>query len=280
MTVLHTAASALVTGGGTGIGRHIAERLVRDGYQVTIVGRREGPLRSTQAALGDSVSIAIANVTSESEVALAVQQADARAPLKVAILAAGTGSAYSEVTSTPLRAWRRVLATNLDGAFITLRSSAITIAKNGGGSIVAVSSIAAVKPHPGMSPYAVSKAGLEALITNGANELGRDGVRVNAIRAGVVESDMTSGLYRDDAFAVRQLDETPLGRLGSAVDLAEAVSFLVSPQASWVTGVCLPVDGGNHLRGMIATGQPGLARGIEDAAARLTRDTDGGSLLA
>ncbi|MDI9979796.1 SDR family oxidoreductase [Rhodococcus sp. IEGM 1307] len=279
MTVPEVAASALVTGGGTGIGRRITERLIRDGYQVTIMGRREGPLRSTQAALGERVSIAVGNVTSESEVALAVQQADERAPLTVAVLAAGTGGAHSEIVSTPLRSWRRVLSTNLDGAFITLRSSAETIARNGGGSIVAVSSIAAAKPHQGMSPYAVSKAALEALITNGANELGRDGVRVNAIRAGIVDTDMTSGLYRDNAFVVRQLDETPLGRLGTAADLAEAVSFLVSPQASWITGVCLAVDGGNHLRGMISTGQPGLDKSIDDTAL-FRRDTDGGSLLA
>ncbi|EME17629.1 short-chain dehydrogenase/reductase SDR [Rhodococcus triatomae BKS 15-14] len=127
-----------------------------------------------------------------------------------------------------------------------------------------------------MSTYAVSKAALEALVTNGANELGRSGVRVNAIRAGIVDTEMTSGLYRDGAFVMRQLDETPLGRLGSSMDLADAVSFLVSPQASWITGVCLAVDGGNHLRGTIATGQPEIDR----QAFLDGKTTDGGSLLA
>lgn len=243
--------SALVTGGGTGIGRCIAEKLVSDGYRVTIMGRRVETLQATQTALGAMVSIAVGDVTSETDVARAVRQADARAPLRVAILAAGIGAAQSAIVSTPLRSWRRVLDTNLDGAFITLQTSAKTIADNGGGSIVAVSSVAATRPHEGMTAYAVSKAALEALVSNGANDLGRDGVRVNAIRAGIVDTDMTSGLYRDGAFVVRQLDETPLGRLGTGTDLAEAVSFLVSRQASWITGVCLPVDGGNHLRGTI-----------------------------
>lgn len=243
--------SALVTGGGTGIGLRITERLVRDGYRVTVMGRREEPLRATRAALGERVSIAVGNVTDEADLERAVAEADHRAPLTVAVLAAGTGGAHTPLISTPLRSWRRVMATNLDGAFLTVQACADTIARNGGGSIIAVSSIAATKPHHGMAPYAVSKAALEALVTNAANELGSHGVRVNAIRAGLVDTDMTAGLYDDGTFILRQLNETPVGRLGAATDLADAVSFLASPQASWITGVCLAVDGGNHLRGSI-----------------------------
>ncbi|WP_236794434.1 SDR family NAD(P)-dependent oxidoreductase [Amycolatopsis sp. GM8] len=243
--------SALVTGGGTGIGRRITERLVQDGYLVTIMGRREEPLRATRAELGDSVSIIVGSVTDESEIELAVELADQRAPLRIAVLAAGTGGRPARLASMPLRSWRRVLSTNLDGAFLTLRASAARIARNGGGSIVAVSSIAATRPHHGMAAYAISKAALEALVANGANELGDQGVRVNAIRAGIVDTDMTAGLYGDGDFVVRQLTETPIGRLGATTDLADAVSFLVGPQASWITGVCLAVDGGNHLRGTV-----------------------------
>ncbi|MCE0765965.1 SDR family oxidoreductase [Pseudonocardia kujensis] len=249
-------ASALVTGGGTGIGRRITERLVQDGYFVTIMGRREEPLLDTQRLLGDKVSTAVGSVTNEADVALAVEQASARAPLTVAVLAAGTGGRHAKLASTPLRSWRRVLSTNLDGAFLTLRATAERIAQNGGGSIVAISSIAATRPHHGMAAYAISKAALEALVANGANELGEQGVRVNAIRAGIVDTDMTAGLYGNGGFVARQLSETPVGRLGAAKDLAEAVSFLVSPAASWITGVCLAVDGGNHLRGTVQVNVP------------------------
>ncbi|GAA1826431.1 SDR family oxidoreductase [Pseudonocardia ailaonensis] len=260
------AASAIVTGGGTGIGRRIAERLVQDGYLVTIMGRREEPLRATQAALGDRVSYVVGSVTAEDEIELAVERADDRAPLRVAVLAAGTGGRYARLDSTPLRSWQRVFATNLDGAFLTLRASAPRIARNGGGSVVAVSSVAAVRPHHGMAAYAISKAALEALVVNGANELGDEGVRVNAVRAGIVDTDMTAGLYDDGSFVVRQLGETPIGRLGAATDLADAVSFLVSPQASWITGVCLAVDGGNHLRGTVELGD------LPDVSRRPPRD--------
>jgi NAD(P)-dependent dehydrogenase (short-subunit alcohol dehydrogenase family) len=102
-----------------------------------------------------------------------------------------------------------------------------------------------------MASYAVSKAALESLVSNAANELGAHGIRVNAIRAGVIETDMTAVLYTAGSFASRQLALTPLERLGSVVDLADAVSFLTSPSAAWITGVCLEVDGGNHLRGPI-----------------------------
>ncbi len=254
MTVPQAPMSALVTGGGTGLGRCIAARLVLDGFHVTLMGRRLEPLRKTAAELGEKVSFAVGDVTREADVDNAVAQANAPAPLKLAVLAAGVGGDGAPILRTSLRSWRRVMAVNLDGAFLTLRSCAARIGENGGGSIVAISSAAVSQPHFAMSPYAVSKAALEALVANAANELGSRGVRVNAVRAGVINTDMTAPLYRDDTFSSRQLAETPLGRPGSASDVADAVSFLVSRQASWITGVCLAVDGGNHLRAAIDIG--------------------------
>lgn len=193
----------------------------------------------------------VGDVTEEADIERAVQHADGSAPLTVAILAAGVGGGASPIISTSWRAWRRVLSVNLDGAFLTLRSCAKVIARNGGGSIVAISSVAAASPARSMGPYAVSKAGLEALVTNAANELGADSVRVNAIRAGLIDTDLTAPLFLDESFVARQMRQTPLVRLGSTADVAEAVSFLIGPQATWITGTCLAVDGGNHLRGSV-----------------------------
>jgi NAD(P)-dependent dehydrogenase (short-subunit alcohol dehydrogenase family) len=260
VTIVEGSMSALVTGGGTGVGRCIAKRLVSDGYHVTIMGRREEPLRQTKAALGENVSFVVGDVTVEADVTGAVHHACHRFPLKVAILAAGIGAGGSTIINTSLRSWRRVLSTNLDGAFLTLRAAASAMADNGGGSIVAVSSVAATTPHRQMASYAVSKAALESLVSNAANELGTHGVRVNAIRAGMIDTDMTSVLYRDASFVSRQLAQTPLERLGSVADVADAVSFLASPSAAWITGVCLEVDGGNHLRGPIEVDVSGLQR--------------------
>ena len=247
--------AALVTGGGSGIGLACARFFVRDGAAVTIAGRSEDRLKVGVASLLDGapdgavVRSAVCDVASEDDVRGAVDVAlDAGGgSLHIAVAAAGTGSG-GPLLMTDLAVWRSVFATNLDGAFLTVKHAGGAIAKSGGGAIVAISSIAAPLTHRLMAPYSVSKAALEALVRNAADELGSAGVRVNAVRPGLVPTDLASGLTASEAIVDDYLDQMPLRRLGTVDDVAAGVRYLCGPESSWVTGQCLGIDGGHTLR--------------------------------
>jgi NAD(P)-dependent dehydrogenase (short-subunit alcohol dehydrogenase family) len=117
-----------------------------------------------------------------------------------------------------------------------------------GGSIVAISSIAAPLTHRLMAAYCVSKAALEALVRNAADELGASGVRVNAVRPGLVPTDIAAGLVASPAIVEDYLEQMPLHRLGEVDDIASGVRYLAGPESSWVTGQCFGIDGGHTLR--------------------------------
>ena len=118
----------------------------------------------------------------------------------------------------------------------------------GGGSFVGISSIAAPLTHRFMSVYCVSKAGLETLVRTAADELGPAGVRVNAVRPGLVPTELAAALDDDPEVRSDYLAQMPLGRLGSVDDVAGLVRFLLGPESSWITGEAIGVDGGHHLR--------------------------------
>jgi len=141
--------------------------------------------------------------------------------------------------------WRTVLSTNLDSAFFLLRSAAPALRRAGGGAVVLVSSINAERGKAGQANYAASKAGLHALARTAARELGRYGIRVNAVAPGWIDTPMTAGLSTE--LRERALGETVLGRLGRPEDVAGVVLFLCSGLARHVTGQVLRVDGGQLI---------------------------------
>src|SRR5262249_24079138 len=122
------------------------------------------------------------------------------------------------------------------------------MARAGGGSIIAMSSIAGPLTHRFMAPYCASKAGLEMLIRVAADELGPLGIRANAVRPGLVPTDMAMPLTDDAAIVDDYLDQMPLGRLGTVEDIADGVRYLAGPESAWITGQCLAIDGGHTLR--------------------------------
>lgn len=245
--------AALVTGGGSGIGLGGARRLLADGATVTLMGRTPERLEAAAAELravapeGAEVRTFAGDTGAEADVAAAAEAAAAGAGLHWAVLSAGTGT-MGPVVGTSLEEWERVLATNLTGAFLGIKHAAPAIAAAGGGAIVAISSIAAPLTHPYMAPYCVSKAGLEALVRNAADELGRAGVRVNAIRPGLVRTELADPLLSDEAVLADYLAQMPVSRVGTVEDVAEAIRYLCGPGSSWVTGQVLGVDGGHTLR--------------------------------
>jgi NAD(P)-dependent dehydrogenase (short-subunit alcohol dehydrogenase family) len=244
---------ALITGGGSGIGLGAARHLVRDGATVTLLGRSAERLAAGAAALeedrpaGAEIRTVVGDTGSEDDVRAAVEVATAGQGLHWAVLSAGTGT-MAPVVTTPLEEWDRVLATNLTGAFLALKHAAPAIAASGGGSIVAISSIAGPLTHPYMAPYCVSKAGLETLVRNAADELGRAGVRVNAIRPGLVRTELADPLLSDEAVLADYLAQMPIARVGTVDDIGAAVRFLCGPESTWITGQVLGVDGGHTLR--------------------------------
>jgi NAD(P)-dependent dehydrogenase (short-subunit alcohol dehydrogenase family) len=143
--------------------------------------------------------------------------------------------------------WRYTLDVNLTGTFLTVKHAAQAMAGSGG-SIVAISSIAGALTHRFMAGYCASKAGGEMLVRCAADELGALGIRVNAVRPGLVPTDLAAPLATDDVVVADYLDQMPIARLGTTDDVAAAVRWLAGPESSWVTGQCFAIDGGHTLR--------------------------------
>jgi NAD(P)-dependent dehydrogenase (short-subunit alcohol dehydrogenase family) len=246
--------AALVTGGGSGLGLACARHLLRDGAAVTIAGRSEDRLRRAAADLaaaapeGAAVHWVACDVTDEAAVEAAVARAaEPRGALHIAVAGAGGGSG-GPLLATPAEVWRYTLDLNLTGTFLTVKHAALAMERAGGGAIVAISSIAGVLTHRLMAAYCASKAALEMLIRVAADELGPLGIRANAVRPGLVPTDLAAPLVGDETVVADYRAQMPLGRLGTPDDVAAAVRWLAGPESGWVTGQCFAVDGGHTLR--------------------------------
>ncbi|MFI6482907.1 SDR family oxidoreductase [Nonomuraea sp. NPDC050663] len=237
--------SVLVTGGGSGIGLAIAQRLTAAGTPVTICGRSEERLAKT------GLPYVVADVGDEQAVARAVRQAagNGGGRLDGVVASAGGSGWLGPITQLPAEQWEQVIHTNLTGTMLTLKHAAALMARQGGGSFVAISSIASSNTHRWFGPYGVAKAGVDHLCRLAADELGASGIRVNAIRPGLVRTEMVS-IITDSGNPV--LDDylrcTPLARVGTVDDVAALAAFLLGPDSSWITGQVINVDGGHSLR--------------------------------
>jgi len=242
---------AFITGGGSGIGKACAGAFAAAGAKVSIVGRNEAKLTAAVDQLrhqypdNAGVSWHKCDVADESSVAAAVAAAQAQAQITIGVANAGVGG-LSHSLQTSDDQWRDIMQTNLDGTFYTFKH--LGSAMLPGSALCAISSIAGLRTHRYMSAYCVSKAGIDMLVRNLADELGSRGIRVNSVCPGLVDTEIASGLFATDAVHQDYLDCMPLARTGVVADIAAAVQFLCSAQASWITGAQLPVDGGHHLR--------------------------------
>lgn len=250
---------ALVTGGGSGIGWACARTLLETGATVVIAGRDPDRLRAGATALAaavpearDRIVTQVCDVTSEQSVIDTCDHTGSLGRFTMLVVNAGFGSA-GPLEATTLAEWDAVLATNLTGAFLTVRSAIPHLAatagtRSGGSAIVAISSIASTHTHRYMTPYAVSKAGLDMLIRQTADEMGPVGIRANSVRPGLVPTDATTLLMSVPLVHEDYLSQMPTGRVGSPEEVASLVAFLAGPQSAWITGACIAVDGGHHLR--------------------------------
>jgi len=214
---------ALVTGGGRGIGKAIAERLAADGFAVVTLGRTSGDV---QADVGDAQSVE----------RVFAEVRERFGPVLVLVNNAGERQDGLAIRMKPDQ-WESVIDTNLNGAFHCIRRALDDMLSARWGRIVNISSVVAERANPGQANYGAAKAGMLSLTRTIAREMARKGITCNAVTPGVIETDMTTGV------AEKLLAGVPAGRIGRAEEVAHAVSFLCSDGAAYVNGATLAVDG-------------------------------------
>ena len=243
--------SAVITGGGTGIGQAIALAFAHEGAQVAVAGRRRERLDETLRLLQQAGCSAMAlecDVTKAQDTERVVKSAeDAFGKINVLVNNAGALS-VSTIENITEADWDRVMATNVKGPFLMSRAALPTMRRAGGGSIINVGSVLGIVAIRDRAAYCASKGGVSMLTKAMALDHAHDHIRVNCLCPSIVESDMTRNLFAETE-AGRQARESrlasiPLGRFGKPADIAGLAVFLASEESSWMTGTVIPVDGG------------------------------------
>jgi NAD(P)-dependent dehydrogenase (short-subunit alcohol dehydrogenase family) len=240
--------NALITGGGTGIGFAISKAFCAAGARVILTGRREEVLKKACDNLGSNASYCVCDVSQLKAIPPFVESLGQKG-ITVHILVNNAGINLKkpalEVTDEE---FARITQTNLNGLFALTREVARGMASRGEGVILNITSMAALYGLAKVSAYSAAKTAVLGLTRTLATEWGPLGIRVNAVAPGFIFSDMTDKALNSDPDRKRRvLERTPMGRMGQAEEVAAAALFLCSDAASFITGVNLPVDGGNSI---------------------------------
>jgi NAD(P)-dependent dehydrogenase (short-subunit alcohol dehydrogenase family) len=242
---------AVVTGGGTGIGRAIAQAFAREGAKVGVVGRRREKLDETVRTVGDAGGQAISlvcDVTKAQEAQQAITETEKEfGCVNVLVNNAGILS-VSTIESVSEEEWDRLIATNLKGPFLMCRAALPAMRRAGGGSIVNIGSILGLVAMKDRAAYCASKGGVTMLTKAMAIDHAHEKIRVNCICPSIVETEFVRDLFSANEAGQRareaRLATLPLGRFGKPMDIAELAVFLASDESSWMTGTAIPLDGG------------------------------------
>jgi NAD(P)-dependent dehydrogenase (short-subunit alcohol dehydrogenase family) len=239
---------ALVTGGGSGIGYAITEKFVSSGIRTIIVGRDQQKLKRACKILGKYCIPVCFDLTDLKSIPDMVNQiADKHGDIDILVNNAGI-NLKKEFTKVSDEEFHQIILTNVYSVFALSREVARGMIKKGSGHIIHISSMASRYGLPKVIAYTASKSAIEGMTRAMAVELSPRGILVNCIAPGFIATEMSEKALRgDEDRKSRVLSRTPLGRLGSPADVAEAAYFLCSDKSGYVTGVILPVDGGNSI---------------------------------
>ena len=235
----------IVSGGTRGLGGVISERCLQAGYRVATFSRSQSELverLSSEARYADRFRWETVDATSTSALrAFVTRSVREFGELTALVNNAGTGR-FGLFATAPLQDIEQSLQTNVLGGLVLTRLCIPHMLRRSGGSVINVSSVNALRGHAGVAIYSATKAALDGFTRALARELGASKIRVNSVAPGYFESDMTAEL--SEGQLRRLVRNTPLGRLGQVEEIADAIMFLISDQASFITGQTLVVDGG------------------------------------
>ena len=242
---------ALVTGAARGIGLAAARRFLAGGWRVALLDIDGGTLREAVAGTGapEATMALVCDVADPDAVNGAVQELGSRFGRLDALVNNAGIAVFKPILETSFEEWSRVLAVNLSGPFLCTQKAAPLMAETGGGAVVNITSISGMRASTLRVAYGTSKAGLAHLTKQQAVELAGLGIRVNAVAPGPVDTAMAKAVH-SPAIRADYRDAIPLGRYGLEEELAEAIFFLCSDGASYITGQTLGVDGGFGATGI------------------------------
>jgi NAD(P)-dependent dehydrogenase (short-subunit alcohol dehydrogenase family) len=247
-----TGKAVLVTGGSSGIGRACARALAGEGANVALAGRRRSRLDEVAANVRESggrTLVLEGDVRDEATCARWAEACEQTFGGLDGLLNAAGVIGNGAVDATASDEWDRVMDSNARSIYLMTRAAAGLLKKKKG-SVVNLSSVASNRPYPGLAAYCVSKAAVDMITRCSALDFAPHGVRVNAVNPGVVVTELhtvANAVADYPAFLERGKTTHPLGRVGSVDDIAALVLFLLSDEAGWITGACMPIDGGRAL---------------------------------
>ncbi len=248
MGKIKTETIAIVTGGGSGIGFAIAEKFVGNKITTIIIGRNKEKLKNAKAKLGELCSTISFDLNDLSAIPVLVKKI-LKEYGKIDILVNNAGinlkKEFTEVTDAE---FHKVIQTNVEAIFTLSREVSKPMIENKSGSIINISSMASQYGLPKVIAYSASKGAIESMTRAMAVELSPKGIRVNCIAPGFIATEMSANaLNNDKERKSKVLSRTPMGVLGSPSDIGDAALFLASPSSSFITGIVMPVDGGNSI---------------------------------
>lgn len=255
---------AVITGGASGMGAAAARAFVRDGARVVLGDLNAELLDAICEELGrDNAIGVVGNIANEADAIALIEAAiSAHGKLDILFNNAGIGGIGS-VTDTTTELWQQVIGVDLSAVFYGSRAAVPHMRRNGGGAIINNASVSGMFGDYGMASYAAAKGGVINLTRNMALDFAKEGIRVNCICPGAIDTPLFAGMKQAPGVFDAFIQAVPMKRLGDPSEIGEAVAFLASDAASYITGAVIPVDGGLTCK----TGWPDLNDHMEELKA-------------